>query len=473
MAFQILSGGLVTTGTTGADLFIVDSGSLSSTTILGKGGNDTIQAQDAGNNGSGTAVLFDGGGNLDVIQLSGLTLLNSTLQGGAGADNISGAAHIFSGSFVKGGDGNDTINLLSGGAIGGSTVHGGNGADSVTISDNLLYSAEMGMGAGADTLLISNSGAMASANILGGGGGDSIVLSGHAAGGGSIISGEGLSINGDSNVNGGGADTIRFEGTLSGASTVRGKGGADTITINSGFAATGGQVLGNAGGDTIVIGSHVGGAVSGNYLIGGGQGNDSITFSGTTTGAMGLSIVGGGGVDSIVVDGGANGVAANVFSGQIIGGAGADLVDFATAAFGSGAFIQFDAASESNVSTTDTVDYRTGVTFTVSAALGNAVLSTGVAGGESFNGAITDGILSGTDFETAEALTARVATIDAAVTTKGAVFMFEDNSNNDFLFIQGGSSGTADDIVVQFSGVAGISQFRVGSGSVSMGNVAG
>ena len=98
------------------------------------------------------------------------------------------------------------------------------------------------------------------------------------------------------------------------------------------------------------------------------------------------------------------------------------------------------------------MDYRSGLTFTVSAALGNALLSTGVAGGESFNGAITDGILSGTDFETAEALTARVATIDAAVTTKGAVFMFEDNSNNDFLFIQGGSvgGGTDDDLIVKF-----------------------
>ena len=313
MAFQILSGGLATTGTTGADLFSIVSGAETATTVLGLAGNDTIEAISFN---TGTAVSINAAGGADTISLSGNggvgNLNSSTIQGGAGADVINITGFTLTGSTVFGGDGDDTVTLSAFNNAGGSITLGG-GSDSVTLATGTFNSSTVALGAGSDTLNWAFSGGLASAQVIGGGGADSITLSGN-------ISGLNLSVNGDSSVNGGGNDTIIIRNVMSGATTIRGKGGADSITM-SGFALTGGQVLGNAGGDTITVGAN-GALASAGLLFGLGAGNDSITFSGTVSDQT-TSILGGGGTDTIAIGGdGAE------FSGVIYGGAGADNIDF-------------------------------------------------------------------------------------------------------------------------------------------------
>ena len=93
---------------------------------------------------------------------------------------------------------------------------------------------------------------------------------------------------GDGGRTGGGADTITFAGELT-ASTVKGKGGADLITV-SGLVGTGSEILGNAGGDTITLAAEF--AAGSANMIGAGSGNDSIVLTGTNFGYLyfGLSI---------------------------------------------------------------------------------------------------------------------------------------------------------------------------------------
>ena len=94
----------------------------------------------------------------------------------------------------------------------------------------------------------------------------------------------------------------------------------------------------------------------------------------------------------------------------------------------------------------------TGAIFSVSAV--TTTLTTGVVGGGTgFTGASlsVEGYVSGNAFTTAGTVTARAALIDGQVTTKGGTVVFEAGSGttlSNFLFIQGGASGTADDLVV-------------------------
>ena len=123
-AFQILSSGLVTTGTTGADLFSIVSGAetaLQSWLLY----NDTIEAL-AGN--TGTAASPNAAGGADTITLSGgpttpppFRLVLVLTQ--------SPHPHL-SAATLFGGDGNDTITTT--GINFGGAVKAGAGADSVT-----------------------------------------------------------------------------------------------------------------------------------------------------------------------------------------------------------------------------------------------------------------------------------------------------------------------------------------------------
>ena len=87
-----------------------------------------------------------------------------------------------------------------------------------------------------------------------------------------------------------------------------------------------------------------------------------------------------------------------------------------------------------------------------------------------------DGVVSGAVFSdtngTAAALTARVALLDGASQTLGETFIFED-ADSQFLFIQGGSTGTADDLVVQFGSGAPLgvgNTLSFASGKISFGH---
>ena len=103
MAYLINSAGLETTGTTGDDLFVIQSGAAKGTTINGLAGVDTIRAS-AGLS-TATSMDIDAAGGADVIFFSGGEFSASTILGGAGGDSLTFTGTIASESVVKAGDG--------------------------------------------------------------------------------------------------------------------------------------------------------------------------------------------------------------------------------------------------------------------------------------------------------------------------------------------------------------------------------
>jgi hypothetical protein len=441
MAFIVKSAGLVTTGTTGADLFSVNSGAVAKTTILGLAGNDSILIADGIS--TATSLLVDAAGDKDVLTLSGGLLSSSTVKGGAGADNVDISLTNFNAGVVNGGGGNDSINISGAGdagvALSAASITLGGGRDVLVLSAAAGSKTTIAAGAGADTITL-GLGTMSSSTVFGGGGADNITVSGTGGGG--------LLINADSTENGGGADTITFEGRLS-SSTINAKGGKDVINVvTGGVVGTGSKVLGNAGADVITISGNVAGSAN---LIGGGAGADTITLSGSLGGKS--SIQGGGGKDVITF----SGLAA---SSQIFGGDAADTLTFDGAAADFAGQIAYGAFSESTLSKMDTVSGigaskgGTGAIFAVSAV--TTTLTTGVVGGGTgFSGATlsTEGYVRSSQFSTAGNVTARAALIDGQTQGKGATVVFEASDAN-YLFIQGGSTGTADDLVVKIGSAA-------------------
>ncbi len=446
--FQLSSAGLLTTGTTGNDYFDVASSTLSATSIQGLAGNDTVVV---GGSLSSTAVFIDLAGGIDSISITSGDLQLSTIKGGAGADTIvftSGG--LYERATIDGGNGNDLIQFNGSGALlQSSRIVLGGGVDTLTIESGNISNSFIGLGAGDDSVSVGIVGTEApSANlaeIFGGGGNDIIRFSGS-------VGGAGLDINGDSSANGGGNDTITFDGILSG-STVRGKGGADVIDINGTGEGTGSEILGNAGGDIINVS---GGLVGSANLVGAGSGNDTIIFSGEALGSA-ASIKGGGGADSITITFG------NTLSGGIYGGIGADSITLASGTTTNvGLGFAYESLAESTISKMDgitavgahsggTLGFSGGMTLTFTAI--TKTLRTGaVAGGNGFASNDFDGILSGASFSdsngTAAGLTARVALLDQSTSTLGQTFLFEATQQT-YLFIQGGSTGTADDLVAK------------------------
>ena len=255
-------------------------------------GADTITVNDGAS--TATSVSFDLAGDKDKLALSGGSYAGGTIQLGAGADQFSGVGVSFSASTLKLGGGNDTLTLagLTGNtfAAAGAKLLAGGGDDSVTFSQpsgGSLSSLEIGLGAGADTLSLQHSGGLSSRHLRWRRR-DSIVVSG-------IVSGAGFLLNGDSTVNGGGADTITFDVSIT-ASTVKGKGGADVITVSALTYSS--RIEGNAGADSIVMSA---GIVSTGNFIGGGSGNDTIEIGGAITGISAGTLALGGGADSLYI----------------------------------------------------------------------------------------------------------------------------------------------------------------------------
>ncbi len=485
MAFNVQSAGLLTTGTTGPDYFLVQSGAVQATTIEGLAGNDSVVITDGGT--SATGVRIDVVGGADSIVLSGGTYSASNFLAGAGGDTVLIVSGSHPNSTVNGGDGNDFIRI-AGSVFGSSRITLGGGIDTIHVSgSNVDISRSfIGAGSGSDSINIQQSGALTQTEIIGGGGNDVIFVSG-------IVSGQGVDINGDSGANGGGADTITYNSVFS-ASTIRGKGGADSIIIASGMAGTGVEVLGNAGGDTISVTDNIADVTG--ALVGAGSGNDLVLLSGAAEALGSLaSIKAGGGADTIDLN--SEATSGTIISGKIFGGAGADSINLASADFalGGGGSVAYEALSESTLTTMDTILVTGGaVGFGLgSGAIGGGDLTgvlslsfsavtlnlqTGIAAGVGFVGVNNDGLLQSADFSdqgtTAASVTARATLLDGQSSTLGETFAFEDGDDNAYLFIQGGSVGTDDDLIVnigsadQLSATNGVTMQLV-SGAVNFG----
>ena len=247
------------------------------------------------------------------------------------------------------------------------------------------------------------------------------------------------------------------------ATKIAGGGGADSITI-SGDTSNKASVLGGAGGDTIQIQGFS--ANTTGVFIGGGAGSDSIFISadGNMTGSG--TIQGGGGVDSINISGAQTGNEMMIY-----GGAGADIIGLGTFTTGTGANVAYSAFADSNV---DAIDQISG--SSVSGARINVKVSaiTNTLRLDSLSNAtlhVSGGIATGDGFS-ANSIGSAASIMDGALGTKGASVIFTQSGSN-YLFIQGGTSGTSDDLLVEFaSGLAlsGASAVTVGtaSGTVSL-----
>jgi hypothetical protein len=446
------SAGSLYAGTSAAEQVAIESGAATNSTVNAAAGNDTIQFLVSGGPASNaTALSVDANGGADVIQISGLQSYSSTILGGAGGDTISFSGASLTDSVFKAGDGSDKVTLEGVSYSGASNISFGAGADTVTlegIGRGVLTGSQLLGGSGADVITTIGSDDMSAATILGGGGADSITLSGQL--------GVGSLINGDSTVNGGFADTITLAaGGMGASATIKGKGGADVIAI-SGTIGNSARVEGNAGGDSVNLSGGFGGA---NAFVGGGSGNDTILISGVLDSSN--LIQGGGGSDSIDLEGGGNRNADYVGTGtKIYGGAGADTIELGDAFSGQivGAdatgVVAWNALSDSSlaggidiVSGSTTV---TGINFALDTAAGITSFTIGTFNdSDTDTPSVTAGVVSGATWQSADGtVTARVTELDGLLNKKGTVVGFNAKSV-EYLFIQGGTSGTADDMVVQ------------------------
>ncbi|MBL4757791.1 MAG: hypothetical protein JKY32_09205, partial [Rhizobiales bacterium] len=305
--------------TAGADN-VTCIGALDGTLSDALAGNDTIAINT--NVGVNAGATVTGGADDDSIALTSSTSLGRNVGsagqvlGDAGADTI-------------------TLNFSYVGYFGAGTVSGGVGNDSIVLN-NLSYigykagSTGMVLGdAGADTimLILSGVGYSGAGTVSGGAGNDSIAINSFGY--------IGFNVGGTGQVLGdAGADTITLSQSVVGyygAGTVDGGDENDSIALSNntriGFAATGtGQVLGNAGSDTITLNnSHVG--VSGAGTVSGGAENDSIaltngSFIGRLAGSTG-QVLGDAGADTITID---NSTIGNLGAGTVDGGADNDSI---------------------------------------------------------------------------------------------------------------------------------------------------
>jgi len=363
------------------------NGILSSVTMNGGEGNDTVFVNFSGN--SGKDIIINGNKGNDSVTFSSVSAgLNSGLVGG--------------------GQGTDTITLdIQGGYK--FTVNGGDGADQMTLnmqgaaSAGHTYSAGLIQGdttntqSGDDTILLTTN-AFSNTTIQGFAGNDSIVISAASGGGKNLVAGN---------------------------------AGNDTIYIKSAGVQSGDlsawTINGGAGNDSIQISAASAGALA-SSVFNGGQGKDTITLD------MANILSAGAAVSKAVT---------------INGGAGADLLTNNAwgSAGGSGSF----AWSGYDASTLDAMDTIAFSTASVSAgasfgsarailrfAQGGLSLSTGT--GQSGVSAKSGHIVwSG---YTDENLTARVASIDASFTTTGNFAVFTTDGTEKFLFVQGGTTDT-------------------------------
>lgn len=234
--------------------------------------------------------------------------------------------------------------------------------------------------------------------------------------------------------------------------------GNDKITLGATNALSGAiSITGGSGIDTVAITSALTGNVAANsQVVTTGAGNDSITFTNAanalTTNAGSVAINGGLGADAITV---------NVTTGSTVAGAVTITTKFGESLFSAYDTVSFTGTGIKAVTATnngvDTAKFvftePAGTTVSVAA---NIAAGSGVTGytAQQLTYGITSGILSfaGTSaagLTAAQVMSIVTGTVDAAQ-ANGATFAWADNSGNTWLF-----NHAATDSVVQLVGTTG------------------
>ena len=422
--FLITTPGQVTRGTTGDDTVVYGEAGISASTLIGNQGNDTVTLAASGTFQSTDFMMNPGNDVLNVDFTTNSVKSSNFFGGGADHDQLilSNAAGV--NVFVaKGGSGKDTIQLhnIAGDQI---SVAGNAGHDAITISGATWSGGSyIGGGKGLDTITVTGvNGSLGEVDIYGGQK----------------------------------ADVISLSNTLGAKSTVNGDSGYDVISADT--IKTGSYINGNAGNDTITIN----GVTGTGSTIGGGQGADVIFVSGLSTGNV---IAGGKGFDKITV----SGVSKDT---TIIGGNAADTIKVSN----SENIFKFNTATESNYFNTDDITVAAGATnlLMVNSAVSvvNDLALVVRSGTSSVTGlkVVAGKIESVNKVLSGGTITATVEALDKLeqLTGKGKAVSF-DHGNNSYVFIQGGSAGVNDDVLVKFNS-AGASINALGD-STSTGNI--
>ena len=440
--FLITSPNSLTQGTDTTDLFSLNT-SLG-VTVYGGGGADQISASNAGTFVN-TNIQGGRGGDSVYLTAGGAPTVASFLLG-HGSDYAEFSGAVAANSTVVGGGGLDTINLIVG-TYTNVVLNGNAQADLITASGTTFSGAFVAGGGDNDVINFNANVGFDAGSINGGGGADSIFVSGGTFSGNRI---EGDTI-GETTFFGN--DTIRLN-VAANASLVQGGGGADSIVFSAAIG-TGNTIEGNAGNDVIFI-NQISNQQSGGY-IGGGAGSDTIAISAVLVNDWG-TIQGGGGTDSINVSGlGASG-------GFILGGDDADAIGLGTLFSGgvrtnanaSGVIVSYQSLSQSNLAGFDTISAtfvgaavsgggafmvtQSAVNFSVAAFDRAGVVSGGATGNATFTAGFDN------------SLTARAEALDLAL-VQGQAVVFANGAGTNFLFVQGGASGSgaAGDLVVQLN----------------------
>lgn len=372
-------------------------------TLNGAAGNDLLEAQAF----DGASLDFNPGQGDDTISISGMTsrvVLNVANGGGTNLGNDifrfdTAAGTVAVAGTIYGGEGNDTFNFSDGNDLDGGIIWGNQGADNLLLTANesaVFRSSKIGLGQGNDSATVQlTTGDLNSFTIAGGQGKDTFQLN--------------FNDNNFSGTNiigaGGGADIISatFEGTgiNSGAFTLRGDTGSDTLTVDFSIAntaaqtwnflldesdsATGsyadvltfdlgntavdvtGTIAGGGGADTMTLTSTIANA-SANWYIDAGRGADFVNAYGL---AWAGTLDGGNGADTIQmsIEGAAT---STTQSGDlfltVLGGAGNDT--FQNTSFNASAVVVSDFGATALVVTL--ADFTTGDIFKL---LGNKAVN--------------------------------------------------------------------------------------------------
>jgi Ca2+-binding RTX toxin-like protein len=240
----------------GADTFV--SAALSSSTVAGGAGNDSITFSD--------------------------TLTGGLIQGNDGVDSITVAA-VRSSALVNANAGNDVINI--GGALTSASVLGGADNDTITLTASVAItsSSKVNGNKGNDTLALGNLAAnMSSSTIFGGEGNDLFTITAGAAGN-VILSGDDGN---DTVVGAAGADTL-YGGDgndvitgAAGANVMSGGAGADifnnTLTAGLAIATAAGAAAGATNAFTVT------GALEFGYVTDFTNSDDKVSYTGASWG---------------------------------------------------------------------------------------------------------------------------------------------------------------------------------------------
>lgn len=464
MASFIVDSSQVLSATTGADSVWLQSGGHSST-IYGLAGNDTITVNQVSNASSIGSLIYtnDGADSID-IESANFSAAGIEVRAGAGSDTIS----ISGGgvALVNSNEDNDLISVSGVATISAATFS--TGADSLFMESGRID--QLGLGNGHDIFTGGSVEALTGSVIKLGDGRDTISIT-------SLTGASAISLFGDNGSNSN-ADVIDLS-TETGMNgfVVKGRGGSDTITI-SGLQASS-LVQGNDGADSITLSGGDGAGLAAGVEVGGGKGDDTI-FMENGSGAFAASTSGdifaGAGSDSIyIVDVALSGGDATALN--INGGAGADTITFDSVMSGFGGYevasLNMSSLSDSTLTAMDlvvalsggaalsttsgvalfTVDFGNSATISSVAATSaaadfdnaTAYATIDASGVVTFNGDLATDVQS--------SVTAAMEAVDTLTFNNngaGAAAYFV-VGGEDYLFMQGGSEGTADDSIMKFS----------------------